>query len=245
MTFNPDVRDLLQHQGPKVVFIHIGKTAGTTIQNTLLRYLSDTKIKLYEYHCHDANLRIAGLSQRLSDIPELSIVVPVRDTLERWISAWNWDCSRLSADYAFVDSWPELKASLSVYKSCPELIDALHKGEPGAELLSNYGHICMGHSWYLPSWIASSLVDSHVNLVAFDRLGQDLLSTLNQVRAGFGYSSILSIDLPREKMDYKSSFLDFPFARVGDLSSAQINFMKDIVLAADYRAIGELGACRA
>jgi hypothetical protein len=237
VTYNPSFEDLLQHQCPKVAFFHIGKTAGTSIQVALSRYLSDTKIKLYEYHCYDANLRIADLASRLDSLPELSIVVSVREPLARWISAWNWDCYKLSIDHSFVDSWPELKASLLAYQSCPALVDGLRRDEPGAKVVANYGHMYMGHSWYLHSQIVSSFKECHMNVVTFEHLGQDLLATINQIRARFGYPLICSIDLPREKTDYQSHAVGFPFASVNELSSPQVDFMKDKILCADYQAI--------
>jgi hypothetical protein len=240
VNFNPSPRDLAQQAGPKIAFVHIGKTAGTSIQKALTRYLGDTQFSLYEYHCYNCNKRLAELIRNPSMRSDVYFVIPLRDPLERWISAWNWEFSRMSVNHSFLDSHPTIRQSLSSFPSCPEHIDALIRGDVDAKTLARYGHLCMGHSWYLPAVIASKIKASHINIIAMDHLGRDALMTINRLRLLYGYESLDSIDLPKEKTDYKLSFPGFHFAKIEALTRRQISFMRDDFLAPDYRAIDSL-----
>jgi hypothetical protein len=238
--FNPSPKDLLQQVGPKIAFVHIGKAAGTSIQKALSRYLGDTQISLYEYHCYNCNKRLAELICSPNFGLDVSFVIPVRDPLERWISAWNWEFSRMSVNHDFLDSHPRIRQSLSLFASCPSHIDALLDGDDDAILLARYGHLRMGHSWYLPPAVARMIKASQINIITMDHLERDTLATINRIRREYGYETYGSIDLPNEKTNYKSSFPDFCFAKIEALSSRQTNFMRNEFLVPDYRAINSL-----
>lgn len=242
LLFNP-LLDSVQDLDSEVliVFIHVGKCAGTSIYQGIKGLLGQ-RTPILEYHCYDANERLNDLLKAVTSdgilaSRKLAFVIATREPLRRWISAFNWDYTNLYLNDP-ESVTPRHRQLLQYYPTALDLASEISSGANDAIELGKYGHMGMGISWYLPdnsiSLLEGKLVytisqeDSHkdFNLFAYDITK----------RLALGNMVGLPAKLPRTHEGYLPSSATRKVSTLSEWPLSTIKHMREAYLQADVIA---------
>jgi hypothetical protein len=192
----------------KINFIHVGKSAGTSLLIALMKYEVD-----HEWlHCKNANEII--LRKSLSDE---YFLIPIRDPIERYISAFFYDYlikykKGLTGPGGL---WREI---YSEFENPSDLAEALTSPNPKLASLAasafnaSFLHIHLSLKWYVPQAIMYRFTKRNTFILDNNFLEDDLAEMLS--RLGLGAEAI---KLTRAREDYKDQLENYS-AEMTDLA---------------------------
>ena len=218
-TFNPSPAQVMHMATRPILFIHVGKCAGTSIRDSLLNLIPNG-ITLHEMHCKDANERIAEVVK--NDNSEIEYAICTRDPVARFISAFNWgkhnqyfrgslNGKREGLGY---DQFPTINALVKGLQS-----ESLEERELAQALAtSKTMHMGMGQSWYTPLEIVQRLPLARTSIIDARSPKDGVLKLANKLGCRTPESTW---DVPWEKSDYKLSYPDHQKAFPTSLSEEE------------------------
>jgi hypothetical protein len=148
VTFVSDSNRVNSGINDKLVFVHIGKTGGSTIQ----KFLKDNLIEHRLIHCHPVPSEVLHKDSK--------VLISIRDPIERITSAFNWRSPagggiyklgkyNTPAEQSFYNCFPNVSSFIRIFSgansSCRDLAQRALNGPE---------HIGMGYSFYLERVIA-------------------------------------------------------------------------------------------
>lgn len=157
-----------EHYTEQLIFVHIGKTGGSTIR----KFLNDNTITYRLVHCQRVTADMIHNHSK--------ILISIRDPLERIISAFNWRSpvgggiailgkQNSPAEQVFYQYFPNSTSFISVFSGTDSSLKALaNKTLQGSE------HVGMGYSFYLGN-IISLLSSLNFAIIRQDKLLDDLI----------------------------------------------------------------------
>ncbi len=243
VAFNPSVESLKETlNSDHVIHIHVGKAAGTSIQDSLSRHLSDTPFSISEYHCFDSNTRIADLLYNIPEENKISLVIPIRDPLERFISALHWDIKRYTEDPTTFAEAHEISKALNLDTNPLNLIDELIKGNLLANKLSQVGHMKMGYSWYMPTEIHHKLSKFKLYAIEVDHIEEHTLAAINAIRSTMGIPQCDSFVMPHKKKagSHSPGSPGPTQLAISQMDSSTLLLIRESFLSHEYKAIDSL-----
>ena len=155
-----------------VIYIHIGKTAGESIEKYLKDTFHDNEMNLVELHVYNSNEILKSFLKIRNE--KLIYLVSTRDPVERWISSYNWD------KYVYIYKEPHERLSKlhAHIKNADHLVTFLSSNNINDETLAKEihqsGHTCMGQSWYLPLNVIDQLPKNKTYIIDFRNIKSDL-----------------------------------------------------------------------
>ena len=206
---NPDPSRILKSCALiDVIFVHVGKCAGGSILHALRSNFREDIVKVWEYHCFDANHLLADLNDLVSSAGNRIIAISTRDPIARFVSSYNWDyylnvlkrspSSRLKIDccYEEFSSISELVRALDDSPRMAEAQDFIHYKQHG------YGHMRMGISWYLPYKTLINLDPHKTFCLRLEKLDYDLIRLINHLSNLTGFAEKKSLNIIKDKAHY-------------------------------------------
>lgn len=186
-------------RGKQIVhFLHIGKTAGTSIKSAFnYHYLTVTDTCVFVLHNHGTYL---------TDIPkDEKVFFVVRDPLTRFVSGFY---SRLREGMPRIyNPWkPEEKIAFELFKTPNELGEALSSSdksikESAKKALQNIGHVRSSY-W---RWVKSpEYLHQHLECIFWIGCQENLSNDFEKLKK----KGALNIDLPKEKAHASPSHFD-------------------------------------
>ena len=169
-----------------IVFVHIGKTGGSTIQ----KFLTDNNVEYKLVHCHPFTPKMLPLNAK--------VIISVRDPAERIVSAFNWRHPK-GGFLAHIgkNNTPQEKILYDCFPNASTYIRALFGGSDtcsrvARESLHGPEHIGMGYEFYLKSMmpLISSL---NVRVIRQDNLHTDLLRLEPWVEQKFAHTTVSTL----------------------------------------------------
>lgn len=206
-TFNPGVDQVLRMSTRPILFIHVGKCAGTSIRDALLDVLPDG-YTIHEMHCRDANRRILDVVE--NDNRRIQYVICARDPVARFVSAFNW-CKHHSYLRGSLSDRPE-GAAYERFRTIHGLVQGLQSESPEQrELAINLArstrlHMGMGQSWYTPLELVHRLPPDRTSVIDSRSPREGVLKLLKKLGRPLPGSSW---DVPWEKADYKYQYPNY------------------------------------
>ncbi len=197
----PHAQMIAPHQ-TRIVMIHVGKCAGSSVILSLSRALTDRYV-MYEMHT-DVATRIIRDTLASKD-EEFIYLIMLRDPIARFVSAYDWD--KHSIFLAGRVRNPVFRAHFEEFTNVDMLARAL-SSEDGAQAeraleFAQFGHMGMGQAWYMPPDVVEALPAGRSFLCETETLDRDL-----QRFAGLMDSRYLEqrLQIPRDKADYKNAY---------------------------------------
>ena len=235
ITMNTPYGEMIAPNQTRIVFVHVGKCAGSSVILALAQALTDRYV-MYEMHTRAAGQIIRDtLASKDEDFIYL---VTLRDPIARFVSAFNWDKHALY----LAGRVKELvyRAHFEEFTDVDTLARALssensERAERALEF-ARFGHMGMGPAWYLPEDVVKALPLDRTFLCETENFARDL-----QRFAGLMDSRYLEqqIVIPRDKADYKQSY-ENPEAVFGPPLSDLARRNLRILLDEDYRICRKL-----
>ena len=202
VTMNTPYHEMIAPHQTRIVLIHVGKCAGSSVILSLAGALTDRYV-MYEMHT-DIAARIirdtlAGKDQ------DFIYLITLRDPIARFVSAYDWDKHSIFlpgrvkrqvirdhySEFSHVDM---LARALSSQDSA--------RAERALEL-ARFAHMGMGQAWYMPLDVVEALPEGRTFLCETETLDRDL-----QRFAAMLDSRYLAqqLTIPRDKADYKKAY---------------------------------------
>lgn len=217
---------------PHLVFVHVGKCAGSSISSSLFRGGE----RFTELH---------GLSKfphmrELVRNPSLFFLVSVRDPIRRFQSSFCWDRWEKRESKVVEDPQGLWKAIFDTFATPNDLAESLSSTDEQRRALArsafqrSYLHMHMGLSWYLPLAVAEALPLERSAVIRVENIEEDFASFA--VKYGLERPSRF-FPLPREKSSYRGK----PGEDLNSLSDSARSNLK-AVLAPDYAVLECLAA---
>ena len=159
----------------EIVFVHISKTGGSTIQ----KFLSNNNIRYHLVHCRPLPKNIIRGGRK--------IIVSVREPLSRVISAFNWRSPYGGGIHKFGKN---NTAQEMMFHSCFHNVSifvksfSAHKSncrDIAHNSLKNREHIGMGYVFYLKQAM-SKIRDAHIYVIRQEHLQADLLGLQDWIK---------------------------------------------------------------
>jgi hypothetical protein len=200
-TFNPSLDQVVSTSERPILFIHVGKCAGTSIRNALLDVLPDGYV-VHEMHCGDANRRILDVVE--NDNRRIQYVICARDPVARFVSAFNWG-KHHSYLRGSLSGRPE-GAAYERFRTIHGLVQGLQSDSlEQRELAINFArstrlHMGMGQSWYTPLGLVHRLPPDRTSVIDSRSPREGVLNLLQKLGCPLPGSSW---EVPWEKSDYK------------------------------------------
>ncbi len=220
-----------------IIFVHQGKCGGTSIRNVIRKVVPASDCQLFEYHCFDANEKLAQLVEQCQNRANIRFVICTRDPVERLISAYNWalhDKAILSGKaQAPHKKWFWQHPTLEIYVQ--KLLAYNPVSDSLCALDMRTTHASMGISWYLPLSIASKLPKDRTCTIRLEYLKQDLLNCLEWLLLDIDMPMPEAIEIPKEKSDFKRSYSQGSFSDLDEVVYRDIKKLRQTVLLEDYR----------
>jgi len=180
--------------------VHVGKCAGESVQSALNQH----KLFPKEHHCGQSNVEIANAV--LAEDPSNFFIVLVRDPVQRFVSAFEWD---LWEKILLPETPPRNEQWRRIYEtfeSANDLAEALTAKEANVRSVATMAmrssglHMQMDLGWYLPPHIARHLTAANALAVRMDNLANDFANLVEKL----GKTAIPDFKLPVSKNDYKA-----------------------------------------
>lgn len=154
-------------QGKQIFFVHIGKTAGTTLETIFNHY----KLYYNNIHCEKPPYH-----------PNYRYIISIRDPISQTVSAFNWRYHLLVNKNNWKSFSPEYqyeKEILRKYKTINNISEKLyHKnGKVNARVhqeLREVYHIKLGTSYYLKELLENLQSSQIVGVITTENLEKDL-----------------------------------------------------------------------
>ena len=205
-----------------VIYIHIGKTAGESIENYLKDMFHNNVINLVELHVYNSNEIIKSFLEIKSE--KLIYLVSTRDPIERWVSSYNWD----KYVYMYKEPHERLSKLHACVKNADHLVSFLSSSNNNEEILAkeihNSGHTCMGQSWYLPFDVVHKLPKNKTYVIDFKNIKSDLDKFIEKLNLKIkNKDAILQIS----KHDYKFEIKNSENIFSTKLSKNNLDFLKE------------------
>ncbi|MFD3322135.1 phytanoyl-CoA dioxygenase family protein [Alteromonas macleodii] len=146
------------------------------------KVLTDCSLSFKEYHCFDADVEVKKviLNQNSNDF----FVISVRDPIDRYISAFNWEIfEKVQGEKPLHKKWEELFDS---FANANEMAEAL-SGSPAERELSNYGfteshlHFHLGIAWHLPIECVCQLPKERTIVIKTETFNTDIRRMLKML----------------------------------------------------------------
>ncbi len=211
-------------------FIHVGKCAGTSVRKFLLA----KDIEFQEYHCYDANVKLA--ERILGNNKDDFYLLTVRDPIRRYISAFYWDFyeKRIKSDSKGPHGiWTEI---YNVFQSPNALAEALTSDDGALKTFAQSVfhksrlHMEFTLAWYISPDLAEKLNKENTFVIRTESVNRDMTDYMKKY-----HDEPEIIKLPHEKADYKSSIPNYDES----LSPKALQNIKNIY-ADDYRVLDVL-----
>lgn len=204
ISFNPAPEAVIQqYSKTQIVFVHVGKCAGESILE-IMSQLPTEKYQLNEFHCFDANKRIAEILDH--DQPHIVYVIAKRDPVSRFVSSFNWDKHNLYLKERLSGLGQE---GYDLFSTPEDLASSLSSGDSArrecAERFSKFGHMGMGQSWYTPVASVDRFPESRTYVVDTASIERDIRLVMGRLGQPI---SDLSWKPPRHKSDYFSEYTE-------------------------------------
>jgi hypothetical protein len=224
-----------------IIFVHQGKCGGTSIRNAIKKVLPASNCQLLEYHCFDANEKLANVVEHCHDRSNIRFVICTRDPVERLISAYNWalhDKGILSGK-----AQERHKKWFWKYPTIEIFVQKLLGYSPDSEALISLDkritHASMGISWYLPFTVASRLPKERTSTIRLEYLKEDLFNCLRWLLLDLDRPMPEAIQIPKEKSEFKrlyakDSFSDLDRVAYGDIKRLRLTVLREDYLVHDY-----------
>jgi hypothetical protein len=205
-TFNPSPEQVLSLNTKPILFIHVGKCAGTSIRDSLLN-LIPTGFTLHEMHCRDANSRIAEIVE--NDDGEIEYVICTRDPVARFISAFNWDKHNMHFQGTLkgrkeglaYDQFPTINAIVQGLQSY-----IVEERQLATVLATSKSlHMGMGQSWYTPLEVVERLPLARTSVIDAYAVKDGIIKLTQKLGCEPPDPTWTA---PWEKSDYKLSYPD-------------------------------------
>jgi hypothetical protein len=218
-----------------IIFIHQGKCGGTSIRNAIRKVMPASDCKLFEYHCFDANLKLANIVDNCQDRSNIRFIICTRDPVERLISAYNWALH----DKGMLNGKAQERHKKWFWKfpTIEIFVQKLLDYNPDSEALTSLDpctHAKMGISWYLPFSVASKLPKDRTSTIRLEYLKQDLFNCLRWLFTDLGKPMPDEIQIPNEKSDFKRLYAKDSFSDLDRVTYGDIKRLRHTVLREDY-----------
>lgn len=195
---NNSIEKIVATKNKKIIFIHVGKCAGSTIMRQLRSRLP-VYVDIHEMHCYNSNEIIRDLVN--ANLKDAIFLVTLRDPISRFISAYNWDRHNLYLQNHLkdVNTIRNFKEFFPLDYFMDAIVSDDEKLRERAVKFSKFGHMGMGQSWYTPMKVAKSLPCDRTYICEPKNIKRDLnilLSDLNVEPIG------ADVELPKVRGDY-------------------------------------------
>lgn len=177
--------------------VHVGKCGGESFIKALPRQISPLQV----YHVGDSNELLARriLSRNTDDI----FIVLLRDPVERFISAFEWDLYSKSLDNAgeilqnkiWARVYDTFRCANDLAESLSDQLDA-RRATAFFAMTASRLHVQFDLGWYLPPVIAAHLPARRTYLVRLETIESDMATFLSA-------HGLSSVPVSRTKDHYK------------------------------------------
>lgn len=173
ITMNTPMSGMVAPDQTRIVLIHVGKCAGSSLIRAMRLALSDRYVA-YEMHCYDANQIIRDTLA--SGDSDFVYVIAMRDPIARFVSAHNWDRHLI---YFSGQVRPGHVANhFGEFTSADVQARALSAEDPAtaarARALAGFGHMGMGQAWYTPPDVVEALPEGRTFLCETEHFARDM-----------------------------------------------------------------------
>jgi hypothetical protein len=205
-TLNANPFRILGSKKRPILFIHVGKCAGTSIKTSLSELIFGNYI-IHEMHCFDANQRIADVVE--NDAGQVEYLICTRNPITRFVSAFNWD--KHSMYLSGMLTGTDEADAFSRFKTIHDLLHGLQSMDH-AEMLSaatiatsEVLHMGMSQSWYTPTEIVERLPPSRTTIIDTQSIRSGILQFIRKLGCS---PPAATWDAPKDNSDYKLWYPD-------------------------------------
>lgn len=219
----------------KICLIHIGKCAGESIMTYLRCALPPGSFSIVEYHCFQSNKLIQELLTETQLDPRIVIIIPIRDPLDRWEAAFNWDYHHV------VLSTPEpVSEYMQMIREFPKVADLARAIAEQDQRACKYGrlhHMGMGAAWYLPAQTVLNLPSGRTYLIRLESIQKDIGEAVRDMASVASIQDVRSdLYVPLTKAHYKEAYPKGTFGSLKSLNSKETERMRQY-LCEDYQTL--------
>ncbi|MFC3303636.1 sulfotransferase family 2 domain-containing protein [Parvularcula lutaonensis] len=210
-----------------LVYVHVGKTAGESI----ISWFENNDLSFTEAHVAPA---LPLLQQIVAEtLSNCFFVVSVRDPIERFISAFNWDRHNLGLNPEATDA--SLKQAFAQLRTPDELVDVIRTGEASrissAHRIISRTHIFFDLDFYLVrSGILHSVPADRICFVPLENLSGGLERFASQ----YMISQPKNFEVPHTKNNFTDDYEEGTFSK--EMKPINRKFLSSFLLN-EYRVL--------
>lgn len=202
ITMNTPLAGMVAPDQARIVLIHVGKCAGSSLIHAMRQTLTDRYVA-YEMHCYDANQIIRDTLASGDD--DFIYVIAMRDPITRFVSAHNWD--RHSIYFSGQVRPDHVANHFGEFTSADVQARALSADDPAtaarARALAGFGHMGMGQAWYTPPDVVETLPEGRTFLCETEHFARDMCRIAKLLDAR---NLNRDISAPHENADYRLGY---------------------------------------
>lgn len=202
ITMNTPYDQMIAPNQTRIVLIHVGKCAGSSVILSLAGALTDHYV-MYEMH--------TGIAARIirdtlaSGDTDFIYLITLRDPIARFVSAYDWDKHSIFLPGRV--RRPEIRDHYSEFSHVDALACALSSQDSAraerALELAHFAHMGMCQAWYMPLDVVEALPEGRTFLCETETLDRDLQRFAARLDRRY-FEQQLTI--PRDKADYKNAY---------------------------------------